>query len=107
MCDFEKKCDDLGKKSAIFNKIGKVYLFNWNFSANWECSRSIGNFFSQLGKKFGTRGLRYPWAAWPPGGILAPALGILTPGAKINRLGYLGPRGSSCPRVSWPPPEID
>ena len=40
----------LGKNSAIFSKIGKVYLLNWDFSANWECSRSIGNFFSQLGK---------------------------------------------------------
>ena len=43
-----------GKNSAIFSKIGKVNLLNWDFSANWECSRSIGNFFSQLGKKFGT-----------------------------------------------------
>ena len=40
----------LGKNSAFFNKIGKVYLLNWDFSANWECSTSIGNFFSQLGK---------------------------------------------------------
>ena len=40
----------LGKNSAIFNKIGKVYLLNLDFSANWECSRSIWNFFSQLGK---------------------------------------------------------
>ena len=42
----------LGKKnsSAIFSKIEKVYLLNWDFCANWECSRSIGNFFSQLGK---------------------------------------------------------
>ena len=39
-----------GKNSAFFNKIGKVYLLNWDFSANWECSTSIGNFFSQLGK---------------------------------------------------------
>ena len=42
----------LGKNSAIFSKIGKVYFLNWDFSANWECSRSIGNFFNQLGKKF-------------------------------------------------------
>ena len=41
----------LGKNSAIFSKIGKVNLLNWDFSANWECYRSIGNFFSQLGKK--------------------------------------------------------
>ena len=34
----------LGKNSAFFNKIGKVYLLNWDFSANWECSTSIGNF---------------------------------------------------------------
>ena len=40
----------LGKNSAFFNKIGKVYLLNWDFAANWECSTSIGNFFSQLGK---------------------------------------------------------
>ena len=40
----------LGKNSAIFNKIGKVNHLNSYFSANWECSRSIGNFFSQLGK---------------------------------------------------------
>ena len=44
----------LEKISAIFSKIGKVYILNWDFSANWECSRSIGNFFSQLGKNFGT-----------------------------------------------------
>ena len=41
----------LGKNSAIFSKTGKVYLLNLDLSANWECSRSIGNFFSQLGKK--------------------------------------------------------
>ena len=40
----------LRKNSAIFSKIGKVNLLIWDFSANWECSRSIGNFFSQLGK---------------------------------------------------------
>ena len=40
----------LGKNSAFFNKIGKVYLLNWDFFANWECSTSIGNFFSQLRK---------------------------------------------------------
>ena len=40
----------LGKNSAIFNKIGKVCLLNLDFSAIWECSRSIGNFFSQFGK---------------------------------------------------------
>ena len=40
----------LGKNSASFSKIGKVNLLNWDFSANWECSRSVGNFFSQLGK---------------------------------------------------------
>ena len=44
----------LGKNCAIFSKIGKVYLLNWDFSANWECSRSIGNFFQPIGKKFGT-----------------------------------------------------
>ena len=41
----------LGKNSASFSKIEKVNLLNWDFSANWKCSRSIGNFFSQLGKK--------------------------------------------------------
>ena len=40
----------LGKNSAILSNIGKIYLLNWDFSANWECSRSIRNFFSQLGK---------------------------------------------------------
>ena len=43
----------LGKNSAIFSKIGKVYLLNWDFSANllnWE-------FFQPIGKKFGTRNL--------------------------------------------------
>ena len=40
----------LGKNSAIFSKIGKVNLSNWDFSATWEWFRSIGNFFSQLGK---------------------------------------------------------
>ena len=40
----------LGKNSAIFSKIGKAYFLNLDFSANWECSRSIGNFFSQMGK---------------------------------------------------------
>ena len=40
----------LGENSAIFSKIKKVYTFlNWDFSANCEGSRSIGNFFSQLG----------------------------------------------------------
>ena len=39
-----------GKNSAILSNIGKIYLLNWDFSANWECSRSIRNFFSQLGK---------------------------------------------------------
>ena len=34
----------------LFSNIGKVYLLNLDFSANWECFRSIGNFFSQLGK---------------------------------------------------------
>ena len=40
----------LGKYCAIFSKIGKVNLLNWDFSAKWDCSRSIRNFFSQLGK---------------------------------------------------------
>ena len=34
----------------ISSQIGKVYLLNRNFSAIWESFRSIGNFFSQLGK---------------------------------------------------------
>ena len=41
----------LGKKVQFLAKLGKVNLLNWDFSANWECSRSFGNFFSQLGKK--------------------------------------------------------
>ena len=45
-----KKTTILGKNSAILNKIGKVYLLYSDFSADWECSRSIGNYFSQLGK---------------------------------------------------------
>ena len=49
LCDLGEKYNDFGE-SAIFSKIGKIYLLNWDFSANWECSRSIGNFFSQLGK---------------------------------------------------------
>ena len=40
----------LEKNSAIFSNIGKINLLNWDFFTNWECSRSIGNFFSQLGK---------------------------------------------------------
>ena len=40
----------LGKSSAIFSKVGKDYLLNWDFSDNWECFRSIGIFFSQMGK---------------------------------------------------------
>ena len=43
-----KKYTILGKNSVIFSKFGKVYLSNLDFSAN--CFRSIGNFFSQLGK---------------------------------------------------------
>ena len=42
------------KNSVILSNIGKINHLNWDFSANWECSRSIGNFFSQFGKKFGT-----------------------------------------------------
>ena len=45
-----KKYTILGKKSVILSKFGKVYLSKLDFSANWECFRSIGNFFSQLGK---------------------------------------------------------
>ena len=47
----------LGKNSGIFSNIGKVYLLSLDFSANWECSRSIGNFFQPIGKKFGTGNL--------------------------------------------------
>ena len=47
-----KNCVFLGKKIRQFwekilpfySKIGKVNLLDWDFSANWECSRSIGNF---------------------------------------------------------------
>ena len=45
-----KNTTTLEKNSAILSNIGKIYLLNWDFSANWECSRSIRNFFSQLGK---------------------------------------------------------
>ena len=34
----------LGKNSAIFSKIGKVYLLNWDFSANWEIPGQLGIF---------------------------------------------------------------
>ena len=37
-----------GKDGAIFSQMGKVCLLN--FSANLECFRLFGNFFSQLGK---------------------------------------------------------
>ena len=47
-----KKYDNFGKNSAFFSKIGKFYHLIWDFSANWECSKSIGNFFSQLGKNW-------------------------------------------------------
>ena len=50
LCDFGKNTTILVKNSAILSNIGKINLLNWDFSANWECSRSIGNFFSQLGK---------------------------------------------------------
>ena len=46
-----KNMTTLGKSGAIFSKVGKVYHLNWDFSDNWECFRSFGNFFSQLGKK--------------------------------------------------------
>ena len=32
----------LGKNSAIVSEIGKVYLLNRDFSANWECSSLPG-----------------------------------------------------------------
>ena len=54
MCDFGKKIHNLGENSVIFCEIGKVYLLNLDFSTNWECFRSIGNFFQPIGKKFGT-----------------------------------------------------
>ena len=41
---------DLRKRSEIFSHIDKVYLFIFDFSANWDCCRSVWNFFSQLGK---------------------------------------------------------
>ena len=45
----------LGKKRHFFFfQIGKVYLLNLDFSANWECFRSTGNFFHPFGKKNGT-----------------------------------------------------
>ena len=50
LCDFGKKKRRFWEKIVVFNKIGKVNLLDLDFSANRECSRSIGNFFSQLGK---------------------------------------------------------
>ena len=52
----EKNTTILGKNSAIFSKIGKVYLLIFFFffflliHLNWECSRLIGNIFCQLRK---------------------------------------------------------
>ena len=45
----------LGKKSALFSQIGKVYLSNLDFSAywecfSWECFRLIGIFLASWGK---------------------------------------------------------
>ena len=41
-----------GENSAILAKLGKFTFNIWHFSANWECFRFIGKFFSQLGKNF-------------------------------------------------------
>ena len=35
----------------LFSQIGKVYLLNLDFSADWKCFNIIGIFFSQYGKK--------------------------------------------------------
>ena len=45
----------LGENSAIFTKIGKVYLLNWDFSANFGMFQVNWEFFQPIGKKFGTR----------------------------------------------------
>ena len=48
-CDFVKKIQQFWKKIVqFFSKVGKVYLLYWDFSANWECSRS---FFSTIWEK--------------------------------------------------------
>ena len=39
----------------IFSQIGKVYLLNWDFSANWEMFQVSWEFFQPIGKNFGTR----------------------------------------------------
>ena len=45
-----------GKNSTILRKKRLFFFSNWenlpflDFSANWECFRSTGNFFIQLGK---------------------------------------------------------
>ena len=42
------------KKRANFIKIGKVYLLNLDFSASWECFRSVGKIFQPTGEEFDT-----------------------------------------------------
>ena len=82
----------LEKNSAIFNKIGKVYLLSSDFSANWECSRSIGNFFSQMGKKL------VPETAKPdPVLYKEKALGL----QNLNLLDWLPQSQCQSPR-QWP-----
>ena len=38
-CVILGKNTSLGKNSAIFSKIGKFYLINWDFSAHWQYFR--------------------------------------------------------------------
>ena len=46
----------LGKKIAVFVRLGKFYLLNWDFSANWESFRNFWQlvkfqeFFQLIGK---------------------------------------------------------
>ena len=51
MAQFGKNGTILGKKMYNFSQIGKAYLLNLDFSANWVCFSLIGNFYRQLGKK--------------------------------------------------------
>ena len=42
------------KNNAIFSKIWKVYLLNWDFSANLGMFQVNWEFFQPIGKKFGS-----------------------------------------------------
>ena len=44
----------LEKNSAILSNIGKIYLLNWDISANLGMFQVNWEFFQPIGKKFGT-----------------------------------------------------